>query len=69
MLVESIIWLLIYLVLILGLAWLVLWVLAEMGVPVPPMVAKMIWVIAVLLVLLVLWRTLSPLMGTVPRLR
>lgn len=67
--VESIIWLLIYLVLILGLAWLVIWVLGQMGVPLPPMVLKGIWVIAVLLVILVLWRAVGPMMGPIPRLR
>ncbi len=63
--VESVIWLLIYICLLVGVAWLVLWVLGQIGVPLPPRVVQIFWVIVVLLVILLLWRMLSPVMGHV----
>lgn len=58
--IESLILLLIYICLVVGAAWLVLWVLQQMGVPLPPMVIKMFWVIVVLIVILLLWRMVGP---------
>lgn len=40
--------------------FLVLWVLAELGLGLPPMVVKILWVVAVLLVLLYLVRLFRP---------
>jgi hypothetical protein len=58
--VETVITLLIYIALVVGLVWLVLWVLESIGVPLPPQVAKVMWVVAALVILLLLWRALSP---------
>lgn len=55
--VESVILLLIYIAVVVGLVWLVIWVLGQLGVSIPPPIQKVIWVIAVLVVLLLLWRT------------
>ncbi len=58
--VEAVITLLIYIALVVGLVWLVIWVLGELGVALPPPVVKVIWVIAVLIILLLLWRIVGP---------
>lgn len=58
--VESVIMLLIYIALVVGLAFLVIWVLQYLGVPLPPIVIRVMWVIAVLVILLLLWRTVGP---------
>jgi len=58
--VESILVLLIYIALVVGLVWLVLWVLEQLGVAAPPPVVKVAWVIAVLVIVLLLYRTLAP---------
>ena len=60
--IESIIWLLIYICLVVGVAWLVLWVLGQIGVALPAQVVKVFWVICVLLILLLLWHTVGPLL-------
>lgn len=57
--VESVLTLLIYVALIVGLVWLVIWVLEQLGVALPPPVVKVAWVIAVLLILLLLWRVVG----------
>jgi hypothetical protein len=61
--VEQVIWLLIYLALLVGLVYLVLWTLTALGLSLPPMIVRVIWVIAVLIAILLLWRALSPLIG------
>jgi hypothetical protein len=55
--VESVLLLLIYICLVVGVVWLVIWVLEQIGLAIPPPVQKVLWVIAVLVVLLLLWRT------------
>ena len=60
--IESIIWLLIYICLVVGVAWLVLWVLGQIGVALPAQVVKVFWVICVLFILLLLWHTVGPLL-------
>jgi hypothetical protein len=40
--------------------WLVIWVLGELGLALPAMVVKILWLIAVLLIILFLVRTLWP---------
>ncbi len=61
--VENVIYLLIYIALVVGLIHLVLWALAMMGIGLPPMVVKVLWVIVVLIVILLCWRALSPFIG------
>jgi len=58
--VESVILLLIYICLVAAVVWLVIWVLGQIGIPLPDMVVKIMWVIAVLVILLLLWRMLGP---------
>ncbi len=55
--VESVILMLIYIAVIVGLVFLVIWVLDYLGVGIPEPVKRVIYVIAILLILLVLWRT------------
>ena len=57
--VESVILLLIYLCVVVGVAWLVIWVLGQLGVPLPDQVIKILWVVVVLICLLILWRQLG----------
>jgi len=58
--VESVIMLLIYICLVVGLVWLIIWVLGQIGVPLPDMVIKVAWVIAVLIIILLTYRMLAP---------
>ncbi len=60
---ESIITLLIYICLVVAVCWLVIWVLGELGVALPAQVIKIFWVIVVLIVILLLFRTLAPMLG------
>ena len=68
---ESIILLLIYICIFVGVAFLVLWVLQQLGVPLPPMVVKIFWIIVGLCVLLLLVRMVGPALssGHLPGLR
>jgi hypothetical protein len=61
--IEAVITLLIYVALICLAVYLVLWVLAEVGIALPPQVVKIIWVIVVLIVILLLVRTFLPQLG------
>lgn len=61
--VENVILLLIYICILVGLVWLVVWVLGRLGLEIPPMVMNIVWIIVVLVVLLLCWRALSPLLG------
>jgi hypothetical protein len=58
--VESLILLLIYIALVVGVAWLVIWVLGQLGVALPPPVVKVFWVIVTLVIILLLYRMISP---------
>lgn len=68
---ESIIMLLIYIALIVGVAYLVIWVLGQLGIALPPMVVKVFWVIVILIIILLLWRMIGPSIssGHLPGLR
>ena len=57
---ESIIMLLIYICLVVGVAWLVLWVLGQLGVAIPAPIVKIFWVVVVLIIILLLWRMVGP---------
>lgn len=61
--VETVIMLLIYICLVVGLCWLVIWVLGQLGVALPPQVVKVFWVIVILIVILLLWRAFAPIIG------
>jgi hypothetical protein len=58
--IESVIMLLIYVCLVVAVAWLILWVVQQIGIPLPPQVIKIFWVIIGLIVLLLLWRMVGP---------
>jgi len=66
--VENVIFLLIYIALLVGLVYLVLWVLGKLGLEIPPMLLNVLWVIVVLVVILLCWRALSPFIGGSGRL-
>lgn len=55
---ETVITLLIYLCILALVVWLVLWVLEQIGIPIPAMVVKIIWIIVALVALLFLVRHL-----------
>jgi hypothetical protein len=61
---EAIILLLVYICLVVGACWLIMWVLGQLGVALPEQVIKVFWVIVVLIVILLLYRTLAPLLGS-----
>ena len=68
---ESVIMLLIYICVVVAVFWLVLWVLGQIGVPLPPNVIKIMWVIVGLVCLLLIWRMIGPALegGRLPGLR
>lgn len=51
-LLITVIWLLIYIAVAVGVVYLVFWVLDMLGVPIPERVKQVVWVIVVLLVIL-----------------
>jgi hypothetical protein len=61
--VENVIILLIYICVLVGLVYLVVWVLQKLGIEIPQMVMNIVWVIVVLIVILLCWRALSPFIG------
>lgn len=60
--VETVIITLIWIGLIVGLVFLVLWALQQFGLALPPRVVQVAWAIAVLIVILVLWRAFGSLL-------
>lgn len=57
---ESIIMLLIYICLAVAVGFLIIWVLGQIGVPLPAQVIKIMWVIVALICILLLWKILGP---------
>lgn len=55
--VETVIITLIWIGLVVGLVFLVLWALSSFGLNLPPRVVQIGWVIAVLIIILILWRS------------
>ena len=51
-LVIDVIWFLILLCVLVGVGWLVVWVLGQLGIPVPPMVLKIVLLVVALLCLI-----------------
>jgi hypothetical protein len=60
---ESVLMMLIWLCIIAIAVYVVLWVLGEIGIVLPSVIVKLIYVIAVLVVLLIVARTLLPQLG------
>lgn len=62
--VESIISLLIYLCILVGVAWLVLWVVQDvLGLPIPPRLVQVVWAIIALVIILLLYKAIAPHLG------
>lgn len=55
--VETLIITLIWIGLVVGLVFLVLWALEKFGLAIPPRLVQIAWVIAVLIIILILWRS------------
>jgi hypothetical protein len=64
--IEAVIYGLIYLALLVLAVYVVLWVIGELGITLPPQVVKIIWIVVVLVALLVLVQTVLP---SFPKLR
>lgn len=60
---ENLVMLLIYICLVVGACYLVIWVLEQLGVALPPKVVQIFWVIVVLICILLLYRALAPTLG------
>lgn len=61
--VEAVIMALIYLALAVLVVYVVLWVLEQIGIALPPQVLKVLWVVIALVALLVILRTVLPAIG------
>ena len=58
--IESVIYALIYLALLVLVVYVVLWVLGELGIALPPQVVKIIWIIVALVAILIIVQTVLP---------
>jgi hypothetical protein len=58
--IEAVIMTLIYICVIALVVYLAFWVLEQIGVPLPPQVVKIIWIVVVLICLLLVVRVLLP---------
>jgi hypothetical protein len=58
--IEAVVYGLIYLALLVLAVYIVLWVIGELGITLPPQVVKIIWVIVVLLAILIIVQTVVP---------
>ena len=61
--IESVIVMLIYLCLLAIAVYLIIWVLEQLGISLPPQVMKILWVIVILVVVLMVVRTILPAVG------
>lgn len=61
--IESVIMMLIYICILALVIYLVIWVLGSIGVPIPDMVMKIIWIIFALICLLMVLRIVLPGLG------
>lgn len=57
---DAIIVTLIYICIVVAACWLVIWVLGMIGVPLPPQVVKIFWVIVALICILLIWHMIGP---------
>jgi hypothetical protein len=62
--IEQLIWFLIYICIIAGLIYLVIYVLGAVGVPLPPKAVQIAWIIFMLICLLLLVRMFLPMAGS-----
>ena len=65
---ETVIGLLIHICIVAAVVWLIIWVLGQVGVPLPAQVIKILWVIFALICILLIYRALvagggAPLLG------
>ena len=60
---EAIIMMLIYLCLFAVIVFVVLYVLGQIGIVIPPRVLQLLWVVAALVVMLLIFRMLAPALG------
>jgi hypothetical protein len=58
--IEAVIYGLIYLALLVLAVYIVLWVIGELGITLPPQVVKIIWVVVVLVAILIIVQTVVP---------
>jgi hypothetical protein len=65
----NILWFLVFLCILVGIGWVILWVLGQLGIPVPPMVVKIALLIIALLCLIWFLTMLVGGGGMVPMLR
>lgn len=63
--VESVVYALIYLALLILIMYLILWTLEQLGVALPPQVVKILWIIIALIAVLIIVQTVIP---SLPRL-
>lgn len=63
---ESVIMLLIWICVVVGVGFLIIWVLGQIGVPLPAQVIRIGWVIVALICILLFWRMLGPAIGRLP---
>jgi len=55
--VENVIMMLIYLCILVGVIYLIIYVLGQIGIAIPPPIMNIIWVVVLLVALLILWQT------------
>jgi len=65
----NILWFLVFLCILVGIGWVILWVLGQLGIPVPPMVVKIALLIIALLCLIWFLTMLAGGGGMVPMMR
>jgi hypothetical protein len=63
--IEAVIYALIYLALLILCVYLILWVLEQLGIALPPQVVKILWIIIALVAILIIVQTVVP---SLPRL-
>jgi len=61
--IEAVIYALIVIAVVALVIWLIIWVLQSVGVPLPPQVIKIVWVIFALICILILLRMVLPAAG------
>jgi hypothetical protein len=65
----NVLWFLVFLCILVGIGWVILWVLGQLGIPVPPMVVKIALLIIALLCLIWFLTMLAGGGGMVPMMR
>jgi len=65
----SILWFLVFLCILVGIGWVILYVLGQLGIPVPPMVVKIVLLVIALLCLIWFLSMLAGGVGALPGIR